>query len=271
MFQARDINTFVHKLHPLTKLLLIVLTVALILITPGFRGNIAVYTSWLCVLLIFWVAARFGVREASFLIKIWLLMAAILIVSQGFLYWPEGSYTPLFTVATIDIAGRSVGTFTLEGLLVGVVGSLKILCVLVSVPVFIATTKVEDFAYSLAKLGTPYKFTFILLTAMRFLPVVQQTWNELIDVQRLRGYDLDRQGIITKIREVYLQSIISLVLITFKSGLSMQVALETRGFSVRTKRTQYFVLKIGLKDYLVMLGLITIFILEIVVMLHAAY
>ncbi len=95
------------------------------------------------------------------------------------------------------------------------------------------------------------------------MPLVQQTWCELIDAQKLRGYDIDRLGIIEKIRDVYTRSIVSLIVILFKAGLNLQIAIETRGFGAPRRRTEYYTLKINIWDCMVIIGLLVIFFFEI--------
>lgn len=192
-----------------------------------------------------------------------MLIALILIITQGFFYRYSESFTPLFTIGNINIAGKGIGTFTLEGLTAGLVGALKIFCIIFSVPILVATTRIEDFAYCLTKLGVPYKFAFVLLIGMRFVPLVQQTWSELIDAQKLRGYDVDKLGIVKKVRAVYIRSIVSLIVILFKKGLNLQIAIETRGFGASMKRTEFYTLKIHIWDYLVITALLAIFFMEI--------
>jgi energy-coupling factor transport system permease protein len=256
-------NTFIHKLHPIVKIIIVALTTLLVLINPGLEGGLEIYVIWLFVLSCFWIVAKINLRESSRIIKIGIVIAFILIITQGFFYRYSESFTPLFTIGNIDIAGKGIGTFTLEGLIAGLVGSLKIFCIMFSVPILVATTRIEDFAYSLNKLGVPYKFAFVLLTGMRFVPLVEQTWSELINAQKLRGYDVDRLGIIKKVRDVYNPSIVSLIVILFKAGLNLQIAIDTRGFDAPIKRTEYYTLKINIWDCLVITALIAIFFLEI--------
>ncbi len=77
-------NTFIHKLHPLVKIIIVTLTILLVLISPGLEGGLEIYVIWLVLLSCFWIVARINLRETSRIIKIGMLVAFILIITQGF-------------------------------------------------------------------------------------------------------------------------------------------------------------------------------------------
>lgn len=260
-----DLNksSFIHKLNPITKIWIVALTSLLILISPGVKGGVILYSIWLLVLVILWIIGRIRLDEISKIAKPFILIAILLIVMQGFFYRSSESFTPIFTIMNFYLEGRSIGTFSLEGLIAGIVGVMKILCVIISVQLFIMTTKLEDFAYSLTKLGVPYEIAFILITAMRFVPLVQETWSNLQDAQKLRGYDIDKIGMLQRLTEAYPRLIGALVIVLFKSGLNLQVSIETRGYGAPNKRTEYFILRMKTLDYLIIIFFFEIFIFEI--------
>lgn len=247
------------RLHPWVKEFALVLTIVLVIMKPGVQGPAQAYIVWLGALAILLAIAKLNVRRLLVTMIAGAFMSGILVVSQGFLYKASGTTTPLFTIFVKEIGGRSIGTFTQEGLVVGLVGSLKIFCIIVGGQILAATTKIEDFAYSLIKLRIPRLLTFVLVTGMRFVPLVAQTWHEIFDAQRLRGYDVDKVGIIKKITELYPRSLVSLVLILFKAGLNMDIAIQTRGFHVEGKKTLYYTLSLRRVDYAVLVGLSLLF------------
>lgn len=263
----RSEDNFIYQLNPLAKLPIVALTALLVLVSPGFERGLTVFSIWLGLLLLLWFLARIDLTEVSAPVILGLIVSGALIITQGFLYRYGESYTPLFTLADIQVAGRTVGTFTLEGLLAGLVGSLKILCALASAMLFALTTKIDDLSYSLMKLRIPHDLTFVLLTGMRFVPLVQQTWNDLLDAQRLRGHDIDKLGIIARTRYLYPRVLGSLILVLFRLGLSLEVTIRTRGFGIAKRPTQYFVRQLNSTDYLFVAGLMVVFVLVTLVLL----
>jgi len=260
MMQERSHDNFVYQLHPLIKLVVVALTALLVVLGPGFEGGLSVFSLWLGLLLLLWFLARIDLVQASRPITLGLIVSGALIITQGFLYRYGQSYTPIFTLADIQVAGRTVGTFTLEGLVVGVIGSLKILCVITSAMLLALTSDVDDLSYALMKLQIPRDMSFVLLTGMRFVPLVQQTWNDLLDAQRLRGHDIDELGIITRIRYLYPRVLGSLILILFRLGLSLEITVRTRGFGATKRPTEYFVKPLKPTDYVFAAGLLAVFV-----------
>lgn len=108
---------------------------------------------------------------------------AIFIVVQGFLYW-KGK-TPLFVLFHYYAYGKDIGVFTYEGLLFEIAMSLRILCIVCSIPILTMTTPLSTFIVALAKLRVPYVLNFALSTAMRFTPLISKTYEEIVDAQKL--------------------------------------------------------------------------------------
>lgn len=252
-----------NTLHPLVKGGVSILTVILVLLNPGLQGTPNPYLIWLIALGILGIIVRLQLKRIMRPLLIGVFLASILIISQGFLYRSSETYTPLFTIFELEIGGKNIGTFTLEGLIAGLIGALKIFCILISAQILVATTSIEELAYSLMKLKVPYTLSFLMATGMRFVPLVQQTWTDILDARRLRGIDIDRIGIFKKATVFYPRVIVPLVLSLFRSGLFLSIAIATRGFYIKGRKTIYYDVDMKATDYLILFIFIILFSLDV--------
>ena len=60
---------------------------------------------------------------------------------------------------------------------------------------FLSTTRIEDFAYALTRLGMPYTVGFTMTMAFRLVPVFVDAATTVVQAQRCRGLDFERGGL----------------------------------------------------------------------------
>ena len=102
---------------------------------------------------------------------------------------------------------------------------------------------------SLSKLGLPYTFVFMLMTALRFLPLFSQAFSDAMMAVQLRGVELRR---IPVGKRLWLYGSL-LMPVTAEAVLRSQqlaVAMEARGFGAYTTRTSYYQISMGSRDWL---------------------
>jgi energy-coupling factor transporter transmembrane protein EcfT len=236
--------------HVSVKGVLLILSVIIVVLVYGVEGALAPYLSWLLIVLLVWGLEN--PDEGVFTtILIGVALSILLITVQGFLYKTPNP-TPILTVPPL-------GTVTSEGIQSGVVGSLKILCVLFSAQAFVASTTIEELGYLLRKLRVPDSAVFVLVTGMRFTTLVIETWRDILNSMRLRGIDIDKEGIWKRITDIYPRSIVPLILSLFRRGLDLEIAIATRGFYSDNKKTQYYKFPMQYRDYFSISGLILSF------------
>jgi energy-coupling factor transport system permease protein len=76
-----------------------------------------------------------------------------------------------------------------EGLVHGAVQSMRIVSMFALGLLFAWTTDPRDALYGLIGLGVPYGMAFMVITALRFLPVLLAEVAVVVSAQRLRGLD----------------------------------------------------------------------------------
>lgn len=226
-------------LHPFVKLAVVGFTVALVVMRPGLDGSLLVYLPWLVLTALLVVGSKLNWKTLAGTCVIGLLLGGFLVLTQGFLYRSSGAFTPILTLFDLELGGRQVGRFTAEGLTAGLVGWAKVMAVLLSSLYLRATTKIESLAYSLLSLRVPYTLSFLLVLTMRFVYLVESTWQTVVDSYRLRGYDVDKLGVLARLRDVYVPSLAPLMLVLFKQGLQFEVTIQMRGFNATKRPTLY--------------------------------
>ena len=216
-------ETTIHRLSPLTKVFMLLSLFAISL----YSYNLAVLMVIVVSVLTLWAIARIPLRNLKMAGAVLVGMMVLFVFFNGFFYY--FGETPLFTLYK--------WTFTVEGLFFGFAMTAKVAAVILSIPILTMTTPVSKFMAALAKLKLPYKFIFAFGTAMRFVPLVQETYTAIQDAQKLRAHNLDEMNIINRIRHGFIPIVIPLFLSLLRKTQDMDIAIESRAFGAPIKRT----------------------------------
>jgi energy-coupling factor transport system permease protein len=227
-FRYVDRNTIVHRLHPLVKILFILLTLAIILTPLKEVKFVYVPLTWLTLSVILWALARIEVSRFQALIKLLMGTFIFLILIQGFTYrWGNTVVLHLFD---LKYGETNVGAIKLEGLIFGAMLCLRILTATVTLPLLVMTTSSSDLVNAFRQLHLPKVATFMIVSALSFTTLIFEMWEYITGAQKLRAFDIDRMNPITKLRRAYVPIVTPLVLLLFRKANDFQIALETRGF-----------------------------------------
>lgn len=121
---------------------------------------------------------------------------------------------------------------------VALVVSVRLFNLLTVSFIFFRTVSPEEMGDALRKVGVPYNFTFMLTTAMRYVPLIGQKIRHIIDAQSSRGIDLR-----PRLRNVvnFMALLMPLLTQAFILSDDLALAMESRGFGQkeRSSRKQY--------------------------------
>lgn len=243
LFLFIDKDTFMHKLDPRTKLLVILGSFVVALLFD----SLPILLALAAVVLLY---GYFGqVLSNLNRIKGVLLM----IVFFSVVLWS----------ITIKGATRIIGPLTVEGMIHGLMIGLKFDIMITSGMIFLSSTKIEEISLGLVRMKLPYRGAFAFSTAIRLVPMIVGISYTITQAQKSRGLDLDSGSFFQKIRK-YVPLLIPTLLSVIRGTNVFAMALESKGFGYDEVRTNY--LEIGFKftDYLVMT-------LTIIVILVAIY
>ncbi|MEA3238274.1 MAG: energy-coupling factor transporter transmembrane component T [Candidatus Bipolaricaulota bacterium] len=209
-----------HRASPEANLLLLLGFLAAVLAAPGIMAKLGALA------LVFILAALSGERLRAFLwsTRFVLIFAAFLFVAQAI------SIRAGETLFSIGV------TITDQGLLFGAQMALRFLVILSSSMLFVMVTDPDRFAHSLIRLGIPYRYGFILVLALRFVPFFRQELKTVREAQQVRGVSPSIRNFSSLRRTIRYTFLPVLV-----SGLtrvdSIAISMKGRCFGLHPKRT----------------------------------
>ena len=230
-FLYLDRDTWVHRLDPRTKMVLLIgaFVLAFLFVNPLYG------------LVVLAIVLAFGYWAKSLinLKRIWFILFMIAVMT--IILWSifAGGKTPLFLFVEQ------------EALLYGIGAALRVDVMIIAGMIFLSTTRNEEIATGLVKLGIPYRFAFAISTALRLVPTIAATGSTIGQAQRSRGLDLDSGNIIQRIRK-RIPLLIPVFVSTIRSTNVFSMALESKGFGASPTRTYFLRLEMTNRDKLVL-------------------
>jgi len=249
-------DTFIHRLNPISKLTYVILTLILVFIST-FTQDIIILLIWLSTALIFWKIGKISIKYFMSLVKILMGIIIFIIVVQGFMYRGE---TALFVLFHYRIpGGADIGVFTYEGLMFGIMISVRVITAVAVLPLFTFTTSYLRFMETMTRLRVPFKYSFIFVAGMRSVPLIQETWRTVTEAQKLRAFDIDKMNIFKKAFKAYIPIVTPLVLLLLRKANDMQIAIETRAFGAPVQRTFMEDIYLHARDYIFLAFVFSLF------------
>jgi len=149
-----------------------------------------------------------------------------------------------FIVAFIG-AGYAVTAISLEN---AAAMTLRFIVLVESFSIFFLTTSPDHLGLALEQTHIPYEFTFAFTTAVRFVPVLAEEAQTIMDAQKARGLELEHGNFLKKIRN-YIPVLIPLIVSAIRRSLELAEAMESRAWGATKKRTNLYVLKMHRGDF----------------------
>ncbi len=191
-------------------------------------------TALLAAVMLIWWVARLPFQMIIDMLKFFVVIAVIILVVQIFFY--PGT-THLIRISNPVPAIGFGGYITLEGILFGIAMVLRLVVIMVVAPLMVMTTPLPELMLALVKLKVPYRFAFIMTTALSLLPSIQNHATIIQQAQLCRGISFDSAGkFISKLR-ASVSLLIPLILGTFRDSQTLEVAMNSRAFGAPVKRT----------------------------------
>ena len=148
-----------------------------------------------------------------------------------------------FIVAFIG-AGYAITGKNLENALAM---TLRFIVLVESFSVFFLTTSPDHLGLALEQTRVPYEIVFAFTTAVRFVPVLAEEAQTIMDAQKARGLELERGNFLKRIRN-YIPILIPLIVSAIRRSLELAEAMESRAWGATKKRTNLYTLKMHKGD-----------------------
>lgn len=249
MYLYLEKKTFLHSLHPVVKIFLLItgFIVAILFNSPLYL----LFFLFLIVLMIIYAGGLNNIYRMRIIIILLFIFSSILWA----FFIKEGK--TVFKLGPFSITDKSFS----YGIGMGLRLNLMVLTGLL----FFTITMIEEFSFGLHKIGLPYPFCFALSMAFRLVPLFLTEGATVVEAQTLRGLDLTKGNIFSKIKN-HLPLIVPVFITTIKKMDNLFLALESKGFKPHKKRTFYLDKELEFIDYGVIV--ISIFIIAICLLLR---
>jgi energy-coupling factor transport system permease protein len=126
--------------------------------------------------------------------------------------------------------------------------TLRFIVLVEAFSVFFLTTSPDHLGLALEQTHVPYEFAFAFTTAVRFVPVLAEEAQTIMDAQKARGLELEKGGFLKRIRN-YVPVLIPLIVSAIRRSLELAEAMESRAWGATKKRTNLYALKLHRSDF----------------------
>ena len=247
LFSYSQLDTFVHRLSGLTKLVCFILLTSSVMLTYDIR----VIAFIMVLSYIMMAVSRIKLRQ----IRLMLVYVFIFLITNfvlTYLFAPQygveiyGTRHQLFS-----FGGRYI--VTLEQLFYQITKFSKYLSVIPLGMIFIFTTNPSEFASSLNAIGVSYKVCTSLSLTLRYFPDVTRDYQSISLAQQARGLEMSSKAKLSS-RIKSIAAILTPMIFTTMDRIELiSNAMDLRGFGKHKKRTWYARKPFRLSDYLCML------------------
>lgn len=223
MYLYTEADSLFHRLHPISKLLVMMTLVAapFLVLAPLVMAGLLVFYA---VLLVIGGGTRNFAGAWKLLIVFWVFTFLIWVII------PRWRHQPWSYPAAMMLATR-VDVLVIAGLW------------------FVTVTRIEEFTLALTRLGLPYKPAFALSLGFRLVPLFYQNLQTIAEAQKARGVDLESGGPVEKARHV-LPMIGILLSYAIRNAEMMAMSLEAKGFGYSSQRTSLLHPRFSWRDVL---------------------
>jgi energy-coupling factor transport system permease protein len=145
--------------------------------------------------------------------------------------------------------------------------TLRFVVLVESFSVFFLTTSPDHLGLALEQSRVPYEFAFAFTTAVRFVPVLAEEAQTIMDAQKARGLELEKGGFLKRIRN-YVPVLIPLIVSAIRRSLELAEAMESRAWGATKKRTNLYALKLHRGDFALLAITIGVLVVAVYVRLY---
>lgn len=244
LFSYNQLDTFVHRLSGVTKLMCFLLLTAAVMFTYDIRVILPVFVFSVIMAGVAKISYK-KVKPMLIYVFIFLLMNFILtfIFAPGYGVELYGTRHELF-----HLFGRY--TMTLEQLFYQCTKIMKYLSAIPLGFIFFLTTDPSEFASSMNGIHIPYRVCTSLSLTLRYFPDIQRDYSDISTAQQARGLDNSKKA---KLKDRVVNTtkiIIPLIFTTLDRVELITNAMELRGYGKMKKRTWYSYRGLKRDDYI---------------------
>lgn len=214
-----------HCLHPLIKLELLICYSILVFALPHYLSGLCLFVLLLAAYQAAGLGLTFFWRKLKFIIVFSALIffVHIIFVHEGVLLWQSSLF------------GLRLEIWS-SGLSDGLSLVFRFVNIISSSFLFVAATDPNRLAYALMQAGLPYRFGFMLITSLRFIPLFYMELSQVRNAQMAKGIDLEGLSL-KKFSQIIRYLFVPLVISALSKVDSLTISMESRAFGLYPQRT----------------------------------
>ncbi len=238
--QFYPVDSFVHKLDPRCKLLLLITYIVMIFVADNF------YSLAACALVLIIAIAFSRVPVGRVLRSVKGIIFILILTSVLQLFFHSGDHL-LWQWGIIKIYR--------EGIIFAIFLVLRLFFLVMASSVLTLTTTPVALTDGIESLLKPLKFirfpvhelALIMSIALRFIPTLIDETNRIIAAQKARGADFESGNIFKRIKAI-VPILIPLLISAFRRAEELGDAMDARCYAGSKNRTKFKKLHFGLRD-----------------------
>ncbi len=227
-------NSKIGTLYPTTKFAVVLLLAVSSIFTPGYLLQYLILPLVLLISLLAGTGKKFAgtFMKSIFIIVVFIFVIQVCIVSNE-------DAQPIWAFLH----------FSQTGLNESLSMTSKIVAISSLVICFFQVTSVKDIIFALEKSGVPKKVTFVISTTIQLIPQMSALSKTITDAQKSRG--IETEGSILVRAKAFLPMLGPLVLSSIQQTEERVLALESRAFSAKVRKTSIYEIKKKPEDYFI--------------------
>lgn len=240
--QFIDTRSFIHKLDPRTKLVLLVAFMVFIFISNTFLSLSVMIALAVATMLFSKIPFRMYLKNVKSILPI------IIITSLLNIFYADGGKVVLdWWIFTITTAGIARAVFM----------TLRIVLLILVSAVLSYTTSPTSLTGAIESLLKPLKLVglgnavhtmaMVMTIALRFIPTLIEETQKIMNAQKARGADMESGNIIKRVKAL-IPILIPLLISSIRRAYELAEAMECRCYNGGTGRTKYKIMKYSCRD-----------------------
>jgi len=220
-----DGSTVLHRAHPLVKLVLLLSFSFTVFALSPFLSSVILFVLLMTGYGLAGLGLTFFSRKLRFIFIFGFIIFLVQVFSvrEGFLFW------------TVSLGKIHLDVWS-EGFWGGLSMMMRFVNVIGSSYLFVATTDPNRLAYALMQVGLPYRLGFMLITALRFIPLFHMELAQVRNAQMAKGIELEGVSPGKMIKYVrYL--LVPLVISALSKVDLLAISMESRAFGLYPTRS----------------------------------
>lgn len=236
--QYYEAESFVHKLDPRLKILMLIAFVVFIFVANSFYGLLSLAV----LLLLTIIFSKVPFLQMLRSLKAVLFIIIFTVILNVFFYQSE-TETVLFWIVTKEALIFSA--FMAVRLITLIMAS--VLLTYTTTPVSL-TDGIESLLSPLKIIKFPvHEIALVMSIALRFIPILMNEADRIIMAQKARGADFESGNIFKKAKAM-IPVLIPLLISAFRRAEELGDAMDSRCYSCASKRTKFKKLKFTFRD-----------------------